>query len=1802
MNKTLKLVFASLVLSATVMLGMACPTHAWAADDVEPAPAAPLAPVQVVSGGASAQSNEDLLAGYIEQQFAAQLPEQDEDEFVLFAQSVGENLTGNTAIAYEYVKAEVARIAAGEQGHTSTEIEVELDTLADKVNQRWLAADLGVVSIAENGSYTSEGWQAIQEKILDVDFGALVNALQADCPYEMYWFDKTEGYAPGASIGFYPNGDCVLMEPTITISFTVAEAYAAGEYEVSTPVAGRVTNAVANAAQIVADNASASSYEKLVAYKEAICGLVTYNDAAAAGGIAYGDPWQLVYVFDGDTSTNVVCEGYAKAFKYLCDLSSMHDVECLLVSGLMGGGTGAGGHMWNIVKMYDGKSYLVDVTNCDDGSVGSPDKLFMKAPTSGSAHDGYEFIFDAHNQTSYAYYDSNSSGKTDMWSLYTDDELTLASTDFDPTAVVEPTVEDLSSASVVADDMTYTGSELTPEPTVTLAGKTLVAGTDFTVAYENNVNAGTATITVTGRGSYEGTATGTFTINPKAVIPTVVLTSSIATYSGHENRPPISRVTAEGKQFSSSYYDVTYPESCVDAGTYEVTVTLKGNYTGEGTATFTIRQAPISSTLVTLEEGPFVYNGAEHRPAVTVNYADQVVSASNYTVTYSNNVNAGMATVRLIGRGNFNSSREYTFTIDPRELEDEMVSLAESTFTYDGTAHEPAVTVELGGATLVAGTDYDVAYSGNTNAGTATATVTGKGNYAGEAAATFQIEPRSIEGADALALADPAQLTYDPANQEPRVVVTLDGGATELAAGTDYQLSYEDDALDAGAHAVTVTGKGNYEGTLSATYEVAQADQAISILNSEALGLAYGQEATLDVEAQGRLAFASGDEGVFTVDSAGKLVATGIGRAELTVSTEGTRNYKRAETTAIVRVVTADIADADVTFASPSFVYDGTTHEPEATVVLGGATLTAGTDYTVAYADNTDAGTATVTVTGKGNYAGTASATFGIEPMNLASEGIGSSIAGQTYTGEPLTPLPTLTFGGKTLVKDKDYSLGDYEDNIDPGTARLTVTGKGNFSGTITLTFEISAVQKIDISTAVVEVAPQEFQDAELVPEVTVLLDGATLPSDAYTTSYGYCVHAGDYTVTVTGEGDYTGTTTGTFTITRRPAEVAVSLQENTFVYDGSAHKPGSPGHPLVSVRRDKKYALGTGSFELSYSGDCIDAGTYTVTATLLGDYEGTGAAEFTVTQAEQELTVTPDTLTLEKGGEASLAVQAVGDVSYESSDESVATVSDEGKVVAVGEGTATITVNAAATKNYQAASAEVSVTVSVPAPLPTDLSAAQLVLAQESFVYDGSAHEPAVTVELGGATLVAGTDYDVAYSGNTNAGTATATVTGKGNYAGEAAATFQIEPRSIEGADALALADPAQLTYDPANQEPRVVVTLDGGATELAAGTDYQLSYEDDALDAGAHAVTVTGKGNYEGTLSATYEVAQADQAISILNSEALGLAYGQEATLDVEAQGRLAFASGDEGVFTVDSAGKLVATGIGRAELTVSTEGTRNYKRAETTAIVRVVTADIADADVTFASPSFVYDGTTHEPEATVVLGGATLTAGTDYTVAYADNTDAGTATVTVTGKGNYVGETTATFTIAKAKPVIAAGNKTVVATKSVKLGATVKGGAGALAYKSLNTKIATVSDTGVVRGVSAGTAKVTVSCAGDANHEAASRTVTVTVSRADSTLIAKAKKAKVSVSRKKVAKKSLKLASNLTAGVAKGQQITFASASSKAVAKKFKVDVNTGRVTVAKGTKKGTYTVKVKVMAKQNGVYKAAARTVSYKVVVK
>lgn len=284
----------------------------------------------------------------------------------------------------------------------------------------------------------------------DLCISKVVRMLLADCPYELYWFHKSRGYQTAYALPAQTK-DGTFQIRQLSFSFFVADDFAVqnedgtyAPYLIDGQKAAYAQAAKAAADQIVEKYAACSDYEKLCAYRTEICARTAYDQSASqASKIDCNGPWQMTAVFDGDASTNAVCEGYSKAFAYLCEASDFEqDIRCYLVSGELTGNSdaqGAGGHMWNIVTIGD-SSYLTDITNCDEQTIGAPDHLFL-AGLPGSADNGYTFTDPWGRQAAYTY----SASARELFPLSV---LTLSPTGYDPTKYIP----------------TEPGTALTPNP------------------------------------------------------------------------------------------------------------------------------------------------------------------------------------------------------------------------------------------------------------------------------------------------------------------------------------------------------------------------------------------------------------------------------------------------------------------------------------------------------------------------------------------------------------------------------------------------------------------------------------------------------------------------------------------------------------------------------------------------------------------------------------------------------------------------------------------------------------------------------------------------------------------------------------------------------------------------------------------------------------------------------------------------------------------------------------------------------------------------------------------------------------------------------------------------------------------------------------------------------------------------------------------------------------------------------------------------------------------------------------------
>ena len=352
-------------------------------------------------------TNDELAAGYINSKMSTGR------RLLKATRRAYDYLSVNEKLFYNYLLERIQEVANGER--ESTMFDVPLDnSLGGNTELRYTAEDLGIESIYD---YWGDVPQTVADKMYECiiqQCKKAVNAIMSDWPYELYWYNKDVGTSFSAVGGYLPQDEYIYPNGSCTVGMFVSENYAIDpapdgkNLRVDTQRYGQaVAPAIENAQNIVTQYESKNNYQRLLGYKNEICRLASYNDEAAQNpSTPYGDPWQLIWVFDGYDETKVVCEGYAKAFKYLNDQSKNGTASVILAEGTMNGGN----HMWNIVTMEDGLNYLVDVTNCDDREdgyvgIGWPDLLFLAGAESGSVSEGYIFLGIGDNQVHYVYED-----------------------------------------------------------------------------------------------------------------------------------------------------------------------------------------------------------------------------------------------------------------------------------------------------------------------------------------------------------------------------------------------------------------------------------------------------------------------------------------------------------------------------------------------------------------------------------------------------------------------------------------------------------------------------------------------------------------------------------------------------------------------------------------------------------------------------------------------------------------------------------------------------------------------------------------------------------------------------------------------------------------------------------------------------------------------------------------------------------------------------------------------------------------------------------------------------------------------------------------------------------------------------------------------------------------------------------------------------------------------------------------------------------------------------------------------------
>ena len=748
---------------------------------------------------------------------------------------------------------------------------------------------------------------------------------------------------------------------------------------------------------------------------------------------------------------------------------------------------------------------------------------------------------------------------------------------------------------------------------------------------------------------------------------------------------------------------------------------------------------------------------------------------------------------------------------------------------------------------------------------------------------------------------------------------------------------------------------------------------------------------------------------------------TNVGTAKVIVTGKG--NYTgsvEAKFNITAKALTANMVQP---IASQS--YTGSAIEPTVTVNVGKKTLTAGTDYTVIYKDNTNVGTAKVIVTGKGNYTGSVEAKFNITAKALTASMV-RDIAAQTYTGSPIVPELTVKDGETALSKDTDYTV-KYQNNLNAGTATVTLTGKGNYSDSVSKTFTIKQkdVTAQRDATDIQVVVDKGTFDAPTFGDVTGTLaysyDGATsydaVVAKLKTLQLGA---TGDIEYTYTANGNYTGTITGTlhFTVVNLPAATITTAPaaKTGLTFNGTEQVLVNAGSG-ITTGCTLQYKLDGGSYNAELP-KATNAGSYTVYYKVKGNnttHSDSSEQSFTVT-------IAPKTVT---------AAVSVEPTSYTYTGEAIVpttvTVKDGTTVIPASEytvtygnntnaGKATVTVKDQDGGNY-VVSGTATFTI-------TKAELSGVTVSLKGWTYGDTAKTPTVSGNLGGGNVTYQYKADNAstYTSTvpTNAGTYTvkATVAESANYkAATATGSFTIAPKTVTNA-AVTL---SQTSYAYTGRAFQPSVTVKDGTTVIPA-SEYTVAYTDNT-NVGTATVTVSDRagGNYVVSGTATFTITKA--ALSGVSVSLDGWTYGDTAKTPT-VSGNLGNANVTYQYKAADAADEtytnVVPTNAGTYTVKATVAESANYAAATATRNFTIVPKAISKAIVENIGEQ-EFTGRTITPTVTVKDGTVVLT-DADYSVAYANNIDAGTANVTITGKGNYTGSTSVKFTIAQAAaPVV-------------------------------------------------------------------------------------------------------------------------------------------------------------------------------------
>ena len=1145
---------------------------------------------------------------------------------------------------------------------------------------------------------------------------------------------------------------------------------------------------------------------------------------------------------------------------------------------------------------------------------------------------------------------------------------------------------------------------------------------------------------------------------------------------------------AEGKE----YYFAGWADSKTGNATYADGQTINIDANGENV----LYAVWVEKTEITLvaNSGTRTYNGAEQSiegfesttmNGYTVSGLTAVTKGTNVG-EYINTVFDGTATVEKDGLDVTNKvvvkTRAGKLVITPKSINTQEITVTKPADSqYDGNEHKNKPTVKDGEKVLVENTDYTLSYSEDViNAGTVTVTITGKGNYSQVTTVDYQITPRTVKltsGSDSKTYDGTPLVKHDVTVSEDGFV--KDDGATYNVTGSQTETGSSKNTFTYTLNEKTL--EKNYvieikEGTLEVipvTDEV-----TVTITEHSAEHVYDGTEKTVtgyDVKSISNKHYTKDD---FTFTGKAEVKGTNVGEYPMNVQasdfTNNSHNFKNV--TFIIEdgslkitpksIVPSETNSMEVTGPADT-KYNGDEQKLKPVVKDQGKVLTENVDYKLSYTgDTTNAGTVKITIKGKGNYNGSTEVSYKITERNVT---LTSATDSKVYDKNPLTNH-NVAVEGDGFVKEEGvtYNVTGSQTSVGESDNEFTYTLKSNtkaenynittHNGKLIVTAEASEVTVV--ITGRTGTFPYDGTEKSVKGYDVSITQGSTYTEADFTFSGNDEVKGTDANTYPKGlkASDFTNNNTNYSSVTFVVNDGSLVINPKSIIPDG----PDTPDEKKTGIEvTDPEGSIYDGlphvnpltvtdtktgatlvkdtDYTLSYSKDVINVGTVTVTVKGKGNYTGEFTKKYQITP--REYTVTTDSAEKPYDGTALTAGGRVNNLV----DGETVTLKITGSQTEVGSSNNTYSLTwdgSAKEKNYTHGTDSIGLlTVTPKSIIPSDTNGIVVTKPADS-KYDGKVHEnkPTVKDNKTDKTLVEGTDYTLAYKGDTtNVGTVSVTITGIGNYTGSHDVTYQITRRTVK-----LTSESDSKTYDGTPLVKHDVTVSEDG---FADGEGATYSYTGTQTDAGSSENTFT-YALKEGMLASNYEITTANGTLTV---EAV------KTEVKVEIAGHTDTVTYDGQVHSVSGYDVTNISNKLYSDTAISFTGTAVVSRIVAgTSYMGLTAAQFSNTSANFTNVTFVvhdgwlkvdpksiipdgpdtpdekktgievtkpadskYDGNVHEnkPEVKDTKTGATLVEGTDYTLSYkGDTTNAGTVTVTITGAGNYTGSHNVEYQITK------------------------------------------------------------------------------------------------------------------------------------------------------------------------------------------